>query len=418
MRSRKKIKSIGLALYFILGSLSLSAQQTFKYQAELQKVDSDGFYRISLDPGLIARSKADLSDIRILDDRKHFMPYIFGSQFIFKSKADFIAFPQLKIGQGTDSVTTFIAENTRNIAISQLYVQLRNTAVQRTVNLTGSDDLEHWYAIKENISLTDAETAQHGQGTFMQSLNFPSSTYRYLKIQVFNKSKEPVAILQAGIYQEQFVSPVYIKIPDAIVKQKDSGNVSYVFIKLNDRYQINKLHLTVSGQKFYKRNINIYAVTGKAKKLISGAVINSSELADLYLSVKTDKILLEITNGDNPPLAIDKVDGYQLDQSLISYLEKGRQYYLLSGDEKAITPDYDLKFFGDSVGHHLTVVNHAAVRKNDLYKMKGEPAKIKRSKWNEWILGVSVAIAIALLILLTSRMVREVNKRKEEQNNS
>ena len=418
MSSRKKIRGIGLALYFIAGGLSLSAQQTFKYKADLHKVDSDGFYRIKLDPEVIARSRADLADIRILDDRKHFLPYIFGSQFVFKSKADFIAFPQLNIPGATDSVTTFIAENIRHIAISQLYLQLRNTAVQRTATLSGSDDLVHWYAIKENISLNDAATVQHDKGTFMQSLNFPSSTYRYLKIGVFNKNKEPVAILQAGIYEEQFVSPVYVKIPAGIVKQKDSGNISYVFIKLKDRYQINKLHLTVSGQKFYKRNVNIYTVTGKIKNLISAAVISSSAIADLYLSVKTDKILLEITNGDNPPVAVDKADPYQLDQSLIGYLEKGRQYHLLSGVEKAITPDYDLKFFGDSVGQQLVTVGHAAVRNNDLYKITAKPAKVISSKWNEWLLGASITVAIAVLIFLTSRMVREVNKRKEEQKNS
>jgi len=45
----------------------LFAQQTFKYQAELPRVEADGFYQIDLKPELIAKCQANLDDIRILN---------------------------------------------------------------------------------------------------------------------------------------------------------------------------------------------------------------------------------------------------------------------------------------------------------------------------------------------------------------
>lgn len=416
MKFPKKISSTALALFFIVSGLQLAAQQTFRYGAALQKVDSDGFYRISLSPEIVAKSKAGLADLRIMDDRQRFMPFMFGNQLILKDQASFILFPQLQHTTSADSVTTFIAENSLHLTVNHLYLKLRNTAVERIVNLSGSDDLEHWYAIKENISLADADAGLHDKGTYMQLLNFPSSTYQYLKIQVVNKNKEPVAILQAGIYQQQAVQPVYLKIKDGTIRQKDTAAMSLVSLQLNENYQVNKLHLTIEGQKYYKRSVRIYELAGNIRQLVSDTLINSSAPADLYLSVKTNKIILEIINGDNPPLVISKIEAYQLDQSLISYFEKGKAYSLLFGDERATIPDYDLKFFGDSVQHQLISIQHAAVQKNALYQVKKEHRKEKSSKWNEWLLGGAVVVAIALLALLTFKMVTEVNKRNEQNN--
>ncbi|MGY0038877.1 hypothetical protein [Pedobacter sp. NJ-S-72] len=72
-----------------------------------------------------------------------------------------------------DTITTFIAENKEHLTINQLSLQLRNASVKRTVNLSGSDDLNKWYAIKENISLEEAVSGEADNGTYQQQLKFP-----------------------------------------------------------------------------------------------------------------------------------------------------------------------------------------------------------------------------------------------------
>lgn len=417
MKLLRKTKYAFLTLVFVMGASGVFAQHSFKYQAALQKVDTDGFYRISLAPALIAKSKADLSDLRILDQGKHFVPYLFGEQLVFKDQSGFIAFPQLKTADGADTVTTFVADNSVRLTINQLYLKLRNTSVERTVNLSGSDDLNHWYAIKENMALAAADGDNQSQGTYQQMLNFPSSTYRYFKIQILNKSKEPVAILQVGVYRQQSVKPGYVKITDGMVKQKDTANISSVTLRLNDNYQVNKLHLSVTGQKYYKRTVSIYEVGRNFKRLIADTMISSAGVQDLYFSVKAKTIELEISNGDNPPLAISGISAYQLDQSMISYLEKGKQYYMLSGDEKAVAPDYDLKFFGDSVQHQLAQISHGQVEKNMLYQQPVLKSNIKDDKLNNWLVGFAVGLVVIVLVLLTFKMTKEVNKRAEEKKN-
>lgn len=412
MNPIKMNKQFFLMLTLLLSFFGVFAQQTFKYQAKLPKVEADGFYRVDLSPELIAGAQANLGDIRILNQKNQFSPYIFGNQLVFKDQRSFIAFPKLKALAEVDTVTTFIVENAAHLTINQLSLQLRNASVKRNVNLSGSDDLKKWYAIKENISLEEAVAEEPGNGTYQQQLNFPSSSYRYLRIQINNENKEPVAILQAGIYRQQSIPPVYVQLKKPLIQQRDSAQVSYITVRFNAPYQLNKLHLEIAGQKYYKRNIRIYAVHQKEKSLVADTFISTSAIPNLYFSAKTNHLELEIVNGDNPPLVLHKVNGYQLSQSLISYLEKDQDYTLLFGDGKANAPDYDLKFFGDSLQQELKPLNYQSVSANPLYQKPQEKSKVAKGDGIPgWVIWAAILIVAALLGFLTFRMTQEVSKR-------
>lgn len=76
-QSQKRMNKTGwLAVLFFMLTLSASAQKTFKYHAKLDSVKSAGFYKIELPPAFVAKSNAALSDIRIVDARGKFVPYI------------------------------------------------------------------------------------------------------------------------------------------------------------------------------------------------------------------------------------------------------------------------------------------------------------------------------------------------------
>ncbi|AMQ01461.1 hypothetical protein AY601_4625 [Pedobacter cryoconitis] len=412
MNPIKMNRQLFLTLTLLLSVFSVFAQQTFKYQAKLPKVETDGFYRVDLSPELIAGAQANLGDIRILNQKKQFSPYIFGNQLVFKDQRSFIAFPKLKALAEVDTVTTFIVENAAHLTINQLSLQLRNASVKRNVNLSGSDDLKKWYAIKENISLEEAVSDEPGNGTYQQQLNFPSSSYRYLRIQINNENKEPVAILQAGIYRQQSIPPVYVQLKKPLIQQRDSAQVSYITVRFNAPYQLNKLHLEIAGQKYYKRNVRVYAVQQKEKSLVADTLISTSAIPNLYFSAKTNHLELEIVNGDNPPLVLHKVNGYQLSQSLISYLEKDQDYTILFGDGKANAPDYDLKFFGDSLQQELKPLNYQSVSANPLYQKPQEKSKVAKGDGIPgWVIWAAIVIVAALLGFLTFKMTQEVSKR-------
>lgn len=417
MSPLKKNKRSFLIIILVFNTSCLFAQQTFKYQSVLPKVEADGFYQIDLQPSLIAKSSRSFADIRILNHKKRFSPYIFGNRLVLNNQNSFIAFQRLKSLNEADTISSFIAENKTRLTINQLVLELRNTSVIRTVNLSGSDDLKKWYAIKENILLQEATSGDQRGGTYQQQLNFPSSTYRYLKVAINNGKKESIAILRAGIYKQQTVKPNYVKLDDPVITQKDSGSLSRVKVKFNDNYQINKLHLALEGQKYYKRNIRIYEVGKQSKTRLIDTVISSVFIPELYLSVKTNTIELEVMNGDNPPLVFHNITAYQLNQSLISYLEKDQEYHILFGDDQATAPDYDLKFFADSLQQGLKQITPGVISVNALYQA-GTMKKAQSAQdglLSSWIIWLAIGGAAAVLIFLTFRMTQEVKKREEEK---
>jgi hypothetical protein len=394
-----------LTLLFCGLMLSASAQKNFKYEAALPKINNTGFYRISLQPALVAKARADLSDIRIVDAKGNFIPYIQAGSLPQKDQKSFVVFNQVDARLSTDTGTTFIVENKTGLALDRLWIKLQNTAVQRKVNLVGSDDLKQWFAIQEDVPLQEAVV--NSEGTYMQSLAFPTSNYRYLKILVNDKNKAPIKFLQAGVYTEYAASLTYIPIAPAQISRTDSNKTTYVTIKLNDNYQVNKLHINITSPKYFKRDVMVYQIIGRDKQLLGEAELNSAKPTDLLIAAKACRLLLQISNGDNLPLAIKGIEAYQSDESLISYLDGKQTYKLLAGDASVQAPEYDLKFFADSIRDDIPQISHEAVQKNTAYQTK----QVKAGRDYTLFIWIAIVVALGLLLFLTLKMTKEVGKK-------
>jgi len=399
MKRQSTIKSLFTLLLVMVCSGNLFAQQTFKYQAVLPKVDNDGFYKINLQPSLIAKSKG--SDIRVTDADGKFVPYLFANQLPVKGEKEFIVFPKSSASKETDTATIFIVENIGHYTIDQLLLKIKRTDVLRVVNLSGSNDLKHWYAIKEDILLNGSEADN-------PTLRFPPSAYHYFKIQNNHNHKEPIDIVEAGINRSQITPAKYNRVPVNSFSQKDSAKITRLTIQFNEPFVINKINLNIDGPKLYKRNLRVYQYDHDDKVLFTYAMISSAEPAVIYCENKTGKLEVEILNEDNPPLKIKRIDVYQTEQSIISYLEKGRQYQILLGDDNAVTPNYDLKFFTDSLHKQLPEIQHGAITANPLYQAKQVKAATGIPTWVIWL---AIIAALAVLGLLTAKMTQEISKR-------
>jgi hypothetical protein len=360
-----------------------------------------------LQPALVAKAKGDLSDIRIIDDKGNFVPYIQAGSLPLKDQKSFVVFNPVDVRLSTDTGTTFIVENKTGLALDRLWIKLQNTAVQRKVNLVGSDDLKQWFAIQEDIPLQEA--VANSEGTFIQSLSFPASNYRYLKILVNDKNKTPIKFLQAGIYTEYAAALTYIPIPQVQLTRVDSNKTTYITIKLNDHYQVNKLHVDITSPKYFKRDVTVYQITGTERQLLGDGELNSIKVTDLLIAAKTSQLLLQINNGDNLPLTISGIEAYQADESLISYLNGRQTYQLLTGDPNTQAPEYDLKFFADSIHDDITQISHGKVNKNPAYE--GNQVKPGKDHGYTLFIWLAIIVALGLLLFLTLKMTKEVSKK-------
>ena len=404
MKSRV-IKHVFTLCAILAFSAGAYAQQSFRYKADLQEIKQAGFYQLTLSPEVIAKCQENLADIRIIDRDKRYVPYV-KRESLPLVRESFISFPILENDSQGDSISNLVIDNSKTELIRSLWLRLKNSAVSRTADLLGSDDKQRWFAIKEDIRLQPS--SGNDGNSYFQSLSFPASNYRYFKLNIHNKKKAPLQILQAGIYASAESGQSFQPLPSPRISRKDSSdNSTYLDLRFTQPYQVNKISFRVAQPRYFQRNVQVYSIKGQQKSLLTQFSISSDRGQNLVFTSRSQHLQIQLANGDNPPLQIDSVQAWQLNQFLITYLEAGKSFQLLFGDKQAREPDYDLKFFTDSAVKQVSEIKHLGILSNGLYKTKPEPKKEN----NTLFIWISIAAALVLLVFMSWRMLGEMKVR-------
>jgi hypothetical protein len=331
--------------------------QHFAYSATLDTVRAAGFYRITLMPDLVAKCKQDLSDLRIGNQDGKFEPYVLKSDLPVFSSGNFTEFAILSNERLKDSSTEAVIGNGSPGAVSTLLLIMKNSSVHRTAVLSGSDDRQKWFVIREHIVLEEAgsDTADH----YVQAISFPSTNYRFFKLILDDKGLLPLNILKAGINTRNTTNGRYIGVPYPAIIQKDSSDRhSYITVQYRDNYRIDKLELILQGPVLFKRRAWVHdgAMMGEAthgtggeERQLAETDLSPGNTSFLVSSAKTNRLIIDIANGDDKPLIIQAVKTGELNRYVLTYLQPGNGYSLLAGNPGATAPEYDLKYFTDSL---------------------------------------------------------------------
>lgn len=409
-RINQKRKFIFIILW-ALRILPAWSQGTYLYKADIQKIDSSGVYKVELNPNFLSKSTSkSLYDIRIVDETGKFVAYTIISNPSDKLKPVFVDFPEVKQNSNNDTVTYYIAENKNKVKISQLWLKLKNTAVNRLADISGSDDQQHWFAIKENIQLQDAGSGDNAD--YEQMLSFPTSDYRYFKIRISNKNKDFVKITRSGVYLEKTMRDLrtvqYVQLPPLKMTSKTANKQTSYYVELGANYIVNSLNLHISSPKYYNRHITIYDIGNKTEEMLYDNNVSSSAHNDIIFFAKTNRLRIDIVNGDDNPLVIKNVSAFQLQDFAVCYLEKGHTYSLLAGDPTANEVSYDLSFVHSKPVSEFPVVGHSAAYKNPTFAL---PRAGQKNRFTV-LLWVVIGAVLILLSLLTWKMVKEINSRQ------
>lgn len=291
--------------------------------------------------------------------------------------------------------------------MSELLLVIRNTAASRTVTVSGSDDAVNWFVIQEDIALDHFFNPDND--SYIQSLGFPISSYNYFKIIINGKDQLPVNIIRAGVYRELVYNGSFSKLPAPAVTQTDSADrSSYISLLFNDNYKIDKLELDCTGPRYYKRLLTIRQ--GNDKRFDAATyTIRSDAPASFAINTKSDRLLLNIQNEDNPPLRLSAVKAWQLNRYLLTYLEPAKKYHLVLGNLKAQAPSYDLAFFKNSITN-ATVLKAGPISKPD---HANSVNALNTASHNTILLWTVIIAVLVLLLLLTFSMTKQVDTKEK-----
>src|SRR6218665_2922841 len=144
-----------LIIVALVGSIHAWAQD-FSVEAPIASVQADGFYRVPLAPEVALYSNAAFSNFRIADQKGKQVPYFFRVEPPTYEQQLFKAYNIVEKKQ-EKGLTTIILENTEQRAINNISLLIGNAAVTKEAVLSGSDDRQQWYALKERFSFNPVD---------------------------------------------------------------------------------------------------------------------------------------------------------------------------------------------------------------------------------------------------------------------
>jgi hypothetical protein len=412
MKFKSQLFTLGLILscFALFGQQNIkhTFQPNFKYRASLGRIDSSCIYKIYLTPNVFSKLETEYGDdFRLVDKNNNFVSFIFSP--LIPMRPRLINLPLVSSAANTSSLAIF--QNSENLVLDHFDLKIRNNSVVRNLNLSGSDDLQKWYAIADGEQVSRETYNDNGDGTFTHTVKFPSSNYKFFKVEQVDKKLKPISVLSGSIFLRPPPSKRYDTTSVKIISQKDSDDVSVVRIVLNKKISSNRLQLVFNGDKYYRRNIAIFEnFAGEHKQIFNGYVSSDNKSPEVSFESESDVIELLVYNGDNKPLRVKSATVIQLIPVIASYLKKGQEYSIVFGDSKIGPPAWDIQWFADSLlMQPMPEIAPKKIEPNPLYKHSQSKMIMPT-----WLLWVAIAAAALILLTLTLKMTREVNKRAKE----
>lgn len=403
--------------------------QSFKGEAAIPPVETDGFYRVLISPQINFHLNDGLSDIRIYDNKDHEVPYIFQRESRKYYEERFVEYEIVRKEIKAGCCTSLVLRNAKRTPINNINLIIKNADASREAVLSGSDDNKEWFVISQRLMIDPSTNSAETQS--VQLVGFPWSNYEYYLLKIKDNgntplrtlesgdehsSYKPLNILKAGYYETQFSTGQFNKLPVQVTTTDSaSQKKTYVRLMFHGLQFIDQLEIEVSGSKYYRREATI---SHERPKTFQGKKLNESFRQNFQLTsgrtaiidmmgIRSKELFIEIENEDSPPLTISDVKVSQLNRYLTAWLEKGEPYTLRFGQPELNAPVYDLKFFKDSIPKQVKVLKAGDIKLLDKIDNVSVSSTFFTSKTFVW-----VAIVAVMLILgaMSVKMVREASQ--------
>lgn len=405
-----------ISLFASLFSCTLSLAQNYRYEAALPLVDTSMYYRIELAPNVLGAAKSSLADVRIYDKNQQEQPYILEREKAERSELSFVEYAIIDQKTQANGISHLVFHNSTKDTIDNVSIVVQNTDVRKRARLSGSNDGETWFVIKNNYLLHAMKS--EGNTSEFKVLNFPSSDYEYFRLEINDNFRLPINILKVGYYNDVHYKGARVRFTAPVSSSKDSLKKSYYTLSFPDSVYLENLTFNFSGVDYFMRDITVFQMKEyltKYKKLnhykekLIATTVNSNSTNSLNLgSLRVKELYVEIDNKDNKPLILNTVEASFLKQYVTAKLLKGEEYSLKYGNNLAYTPAYDLAHFKAEIPQNSLVVKHLEV-KSLVIPQESKPSSIFDNVYLVWAVIIVVGI---VLFMVSLKMLKELQAKK------
>ena len=402
--------------------------QFFKTVILPDGLPDDQLVEFELDPEVYAHAQPGLGDIRLTTTGpggERETPYQLLVEVGDQRRAA-VPVEMQDLGHIPNDHTSFVLRvQSEGDLHSEVEIRTSSANFQRRVAVSASDDGETWRVLEENGKIFHFSIPERGFSAGDTSVQYPSNSARFLRIQIFDEDQEPLFIHGAVVRFAQRLEPRRHRLPLDIVERVEDPERKQTIILLrasHPGFPADSISLDIPHRNFYRE----VALEGSYDAtywipLHSGEILYDFDTPrfvgdDRELRFGESRHLyyrVTIFNEDNPPLPVEKPVAWGFARKIVFTAAAGDSYRLYYGNPEASAPSYELeKLFPYLTTEDLPVAQLGGYEVNPAFGISETPVEILPfTERYPWLLPGVVAAAALLVGLFLASLIRQVQGR-------
>ena len=308
---------------------------------------------------------------------------------------------------------------------SEVQIQTSSVNFQRRVSVSASDDGETWRVLQDNGTIFNLAIPERGFSAGDTSVQYPSSSARFLRVQIFDEDQEPLVITGAVVLFAQTLEPRRHSLPLDIVERIEDAERKQTVLMLqasHPGFPADTIRLDIPHRNFYREVVvegsydSIYWIPLQSGEILYDVDTPKFVGDDRELRFGESRYLhyrVTIFNEDNPPLPVDKPVASGFARKIVFTAAAGETYRLYYGNPEASAPSYELeRVFPYLVTEDLPVARLGSHEVNPVFYLPAPPPEVVPfTERYPWLLPGVVAMAALLVGLFLASLIRQVRGR-------
>jgi hypothetical protein len=404
----------------LIAAQGLHAQETFRYFSPVNPVKQNTYYDVLLPPSVTCLLEPGFGNLRLRDSLSQEVPFIMKSE---DPKTETMAIewlPKVQAHYWAHWYSRCFFSNPKAELLDRMVLRIRNADVQQRFWLSGSDDMNEWYIIKEDYAYDAAYNPDAGSN--LVTIHFPPVDYKYFKVELRHFWREPIQIMGAGIYRFDGKEGRFMEIPALEAKQSEAGQESVVEVPLGGKHYLDRVYFEIDGPELYHREAKLEGLVGDMagtwQTLHTFALTSTEEGMVSLENIRASKLRLRISNQDDRPLKVAGVRAWQTRKYMVARMESGQSYGIWIGDADLRAAKFDLAHFEGQLPKNREVVHagapealspSAAVAANSRPGEKAEPEEAAKPFFESpAFLWGAIGLVVLLVGWMAVRMLRDM----------
>ena len=381
-----------------------------------------------LDPEVYAQAQPGLGDLRLTAtgaDGQIEIPYQLLVEAGDRRRAA-VPVEMQDLGHIPNDHTSFVLRlQSEGDLHSEVEIRTSSVNFQRRVAISASDDGETWRILDENGKIFHFSIPERGFSAGETSVRYPSSSARFLRIQIFDGDQEALSIHGASVMFAETLEPRRHHLPLDIVERTEDAERKQTILLLrasHPGFPADSIKLDIPHRNFYRE-----------------VALEGSYDATYWIPLQSDEILYDfhtprfvgddrelrfgesrylyyrvtIFNEDNAPLPVGKPVASGYARKIVFTAAAGETHRLYYGNPEASAPSYELeKLLPYLDTGDLPAARLGGHEVNPAFGIPEPPSEVVPfTERYPWLLPGVVAAAALLVGLFLASLIRQVRGR-------